>query len=168
VIGFALHLDERPHGLAKVQGIHPSFPSFIRIAYVWLVVAGTMSMWAAFADQHGGIWGASRHALTVGFAATMVFAIGPRILPHFAGVQSIFSKSLMLVSLLLLQLGCTMRVSSEPLTYESIFSLAWRILPISWILELSGVLLFATNLVLTLLLGRSAFVAKNINENETT
>jgi hypothetical protein len=35
-------------------------------------------------------------------------------------------------------------------------------------LELSGVLLFATNLVLTLLLGRSAFVAKNINENETT
>ncbi len=30
-IGFALHLGERPHGLAKVQGIHPSFPSFIRI-----------------------------------------------------------------------------------------------------------------------------------------
>lgn len=25
-IGFALHLGERPHGLAKVQGIHPSFP----------------------------------------------------------------------------------------------------------------------------------------------
>jgi uncharacterized protein involved in response to NO len=46
-----------------------------------------MSVWAAIADQHGGIWGASRHALTVGFAATMVFAIGPRILPHFAGVS---------------------------------------------------------------------------------
>ena len=72
-------------GPAKVQGIHPSFPSFIRLAYAWLLIAGSMSLvWAALADQHGGIWGASRHALTVGFAATMVFAIGPRILPHFA------------------------------------------------------------------------------------
>jgi uncharacterized protein involved in response to NO len=59
-----------------------------------------MSVWAAFADVHGGIWGASRHALTVGFAATMVFTIGPRILPHFAGIYSIFSKRLMFLSLL--------------------------------------------------------------------
>src|SRR5664280_1644538 len=100
-IGFALHLTRRPRGTAKVQGIHPSFPSFIRIAYVWLVIAGSMSIWAAFSDQHGGIWGASRHALTVGFAATMVFTIGPRILPHFSGVHSIFSKRLMFLSLLL-------------------------------------------------------------------
>jgi hypothetical protein len=89
----ALHLAQRSHGLAKVQGIHPSFPSFIRIAYAWLAVAGGMGIWAAFADQHGGIWGASRHALTVGFAATMVFSIGPRILPHFAGVRAIFSNT---------------------------------------------------------------------------
>lgn len=164
-IGFALRLAERPHGLSKVQGIHPSFPSFIRIAYVWMIIAGTMSVWAAFADQHGGIWGASRHALTVGFVATMVFAIGPRILPHFAGVQGIFSKRLMFLSLLLLQLGCTLRVSSEPLAYEGIFAFAWKTLPISGMLELGGVLLFATNLALTLLLGRSAFAAKNANEH---
>jgi hypothetical protein len=125
-------------------------------------------MWAAFADQHGGIWGASRHALTVGFAATMVFAIGPRILPHFACVQGIFSKRLMFLSLLLLQLGCTLRVSSEPLAYEGIFAFAWKTLPISGMLELGGVLLFATNLALTLLLGRSAFAAKNANENVAT
>lgn len=165
VIVLALHLGERPHGLAKVQGIHPSFPAFIRIAYAWLIVAGAMSVWAALADQHGGIWGASRHALTVGFAATMVFAIGPRILPHFAGVQSIFSKRLMFLSLLLLQVGCTLRVSSEPMAYEGIFAFAWKTLPISGMLELGGVLLFATNLALTLLLGRSAFAAKNTNEN---
>jgi hypothetical protein len=165
-IEFALHLGEQPHGLAKVQGIHPSFPFFIRMAYVWLIVAGAMSVWAAFADQHGGIWGASRHALTVGFAATMVFAIGPRILPHFAGVQGIFSKSLMFLSLLLLQFGCTLRVSSEPLAYEGIFAFAWKTLPISGMLELGGVLLFATNLALTLLLGRSAFAAMNATEHE--
>lgn len=163
---FALRLAEHPHGPAKTQGIHPSFPSFIRIAYVWLVIAGAMSIWAAFADQHGGIWGASRHALTVGFAATMVFAIGPRILPHFAGVQGIFSKRLMFLSLLLLQAGCTLRVSSEPLAYEGILPFAWKTLPISGMLELGGVLLFAANLALTLLLGRSAFATRNDNEYE--
>jgi hypothetical protein len=158
-IGCALHLTERPHARPKVQGIHPSFPFFIRIAYLWLVIAGSMSIWAAFADLHGGIWGASRHALTVGFAATMVFTIGPRILPHFGGVYSIFSKRLMFLSLLLLQSGCTLRVSSEPLAYEGLFPFAWKVLPVSGMLELSGVLLFATNLVLTFMLARSAFAS---------
>jgi hypothetical protein len=156
-IVFALHLTQRLHGPAKIQGIHPSFPSFIRLAYAWLVITGLMSIWAAFADQHGGIWGASRHALTVGFAATMVFSIGPRILPHFAGVHSIFSKRLMFLSLLFLQTGCLLRVSSEPLAYEGLFPFAWKVLPVSGMLELTGVLLFATNLSLTFLLGRSAF-----------
>jgi hypothetical protein len=140
-----------------MQGIHPSFPFFIRVAYLWLLIAGAMSIWAAFADHHGGIWGASRHALTVGFAATMVFTIGPRILPHFGGVYSIFSKRLMFLSLLLLQSGCTLRVSSEPLAYEGLLPFAWKVLPVSGMLELSGVLLFATNLALTFMLGRSAF-----------
>jgi hypothetical protein len=159
-IGFALRFWERPHGPAKSQGIHPSFPAFVRLSYGWLIVAGSMSVWAAFADVHGGIWGASRHALTVGFAATMVFAIGPRILPHFAGIRSIFSKRLMLVSLLCLQAGCLLRVSSEPLAYEELLTFAWKVLPVSGLLELSGVLLFATNMILTLLSGPSAFAAK--------
>jgi len=163
-IGLSLHLTQRPHGPAKVQGIHPSFPKFIRLAYAWLVIAGLMGIWAAFADQHGGIWGASRHALTVGFAATMVFTIGPRILPHFAGVYSIFSKRLMFLSLLLLQTGCTLRVCSEPLAYEGFLTFAWKTLPTSGMLELSGVLVFAVNIVLTFLLGRSAFARTPVNE----
>jgi hypothetical protein len=120
-----------------------------------------MGIWAAFADQHGGIWGASRHALTVGFAATMVFAIGPRILPHFAGIYSIFSKRLMFLGLLLLQTGCTLRVCSEPLAYEGILTFAWKTLPVSGVLELSGVLVFGINIALTFLLGRSAFAANS-------
>ncbi len=164
-IGLALHLTERPHGRAKTLGIHPSFPSFIRIAYIWLVIAGFMSIWAAFADEHGGIWGASRHALTVGFAATMVFAIGPRILPHFAGVHNIFSKRLMFVSLLLLQTGCTLRVSSEPLAYEGLLPFAWKVLPVSGMLELGGVLVFAVNIALTFLLGSPIFAADHSAEH---
>lgn len=156
--GIALHLAEKPHATIRIQGIHPSFPSFVRLAYVWLVIAGAMSIVAAFRDLHGGIWGASRHALTVGFAATMVFAIGPRILPNFAGVTGIFSKRLMFLSLLLIQLGCTLRVSSEPLAYEGILWFGWKVLPVSGMLELGAVLVFATNLALTFLFGRSAFV----------
>ena len=156
-VGFALHFAALPHGNPKTQGIHTSFPTFIRLSYAWLIVAGMMSAWAAFLDVHGGIWGASRHALTVGFAATMVFAIGPRILPHFAGVQRIFSKRLMLLSLICLQTGCLLRVTSEALAYEGIVPSAWNVLPVSGMLELSGVLIFAANLSITLLIGRSAF-----------
>jgi len=158
-IPFALQLTRKPHGRAKVQGIHPSFPVFVRLTYVWLVIASAMGIWAAFADVHGGIWGASRHALTVGFAATMVFSIGPRILPHFGGVERIYSKRLMLLALLFLQVGCTLRVSSEPLAYEGIAQFAWKTLPISGVLELTGVLIFAVNLALTMTRGKSAFAA---------
>lgn len=165
LVSVALHLFDKPTGTAKVQGIHPSFPVFVRLVYVWLVIASGMSIWAAFYDVHGGIWGASRHALTVGFAATMVFAIGPRILPHFAGIYAIYSKRLMFISLLALQTGCTLRVSSEPLAYEGFLSFAWKTLPYSGMLELGAVLIFAANLVLTFTFGRSAFAPANIQQN---
>ena len=155
-IAIALHLFEKPQGAAKTQGIHPSFPAFVRLVYVWLAIAGAMGVWAAFADVHGGVWGASRHALTVGFAATMVFAIGPRILPHFGRVYAIFSKRLMFISLLALQMGCTLRVLSEPLAYEGYLGLAWKTLPYSGMLELTAVLVFAANLALTFAFGRPA------------
>jgi uncharacterized protein involved in response to NO len=163
--GLALRLIERPQANAKVRGVHSSFPVFARIPYLWLAVAGAMSVWAATCDVHGGIWGASRHALTVGFAATMVFAIGPRILPHFGGARRIFSTRLMFVSLLLLQAGCTLRVSSEPLAYEGILPFAWKVLPISGMLELSGVLIFAANISLTFMTQRSAYLSGVISEN---
>jgi uncharacterized protein involved in response to NO len=121
-------------------------------------------VWAAVADQHDGIWGASRHALTVGFAATMVFSIGPRILPHFGGIYNLFSKRLMLFSLLLLQLGCMLRVSSEPLAYEGFSMTAWKVLPISASLELAAVLLFAVNLVMTYARGQAFFASAQTNE----
>ncbi|HEY2860262.1 MAG TPA: hypothetical protein VGJ21_17715 [Terracidiphilus sp.] len=158
--GAALRMFDRPHTKAKTQGVHASFPVFARLPYLWIVIAGAMSVWAAFADTHGGIWGASRHALTVGFAATMVFAIGPRILPHFGGIYRIFSTRLMLASLLLLQIGCTLRVSSEPLAYEGILAFAWKTLPVSGMIELSAVLIFAANIVLTFAFGRSFFAGR--------
>ncbi len=51
----------------KTGGVHPAFPVFVRIAYVWLLVSALLSVAAAAWDGAGGVWGASRYALTVGF-----------------------------------------------------------------------------------------------------
>ena len=162
----ALRLTEKPRNKAKVLGIHPSFPVFIRIAYAWLVIAALLGVWAAMADVHGGIWGASRHALTVGFAATMVFSIGPRILPHFGGVYNLYSKRLMFVALLLLECGCTLRVGSEPLAYEGFSMMAWKVLPVSATLELTAVIVFAVNMAMTYAKGRAFFAAGTVIQND--
>lgn len=151
----ALNVFEPAQNPAQLGGVHPSFPVFIRLCYVWLIVAGILSMWAATADHSGGIWGASRHSLTVGFLAGMIFAIGPRILPNLAGGKRLFSPALMLASCLLLNLGCLLRVSSEIPAYEGLIhgqtgQVAWHALPVSAIVELIAVSVFALNLALTM------------------
>ena len=95
----ALRVQTRSLQPAKTKGVHPAFPYFIRLAYGWLVVAAMLGVWAAFAANPDGIWGASRHALTVGFVATMVFAIGQRVLPAFSGMRLLYSPRLMGASL---------------------------------------------------------------------
>jgi len=136
---------------AKLNGVHRSFPFFVRAAYVWLLIAAFLSVAAAFADRYGGIWGASRHAVTVGFLAMMVFSIGPKILPAFGGMRVLFSSTLMLVSLVLLNAGCLLRVCSEPAAYEGYARHAWSVLPVSAVIELTAVTVFALNLAVTFL-----------------
>lgn len=146
-----LHIFEHSERPPKTQGIHPSFSFFVRIAYVWMLIASATSIWALVADQSGGIFGASRHALTVGFISTMVFSIVQRVLPAFCGMRTLFSPGLMFASLLTLNIGCVIRVASEIAAYNSNAARAWEALPVSAILEMAAVTLFALNLVLTLL-----------------
>lgn len=134
---------------AKIVGVHSSFPAFVRVAYGWFIVATAIGIAAAYLDRNNGWTGASRHALTVGFIATMVFSIGQRVLPAFAGMKVLYSPRLMLACLLLLNIGCALRVSSEVLAYEGFWPPAWHLLPSSAICELAAVTLFAANLVLT-------------------
>lgn len=148
---YALRVFERPVRPAKVKGVHSSFPSFVRIAYGWALVAAGLGIWAASAGNAQGIWGASRHALTVGFLATMVFAIGQRVLPAFAGAPALFSTKLMFVALLLLVVGCALRVSAEILAYQGFLSSAWSWLPVSAVAEMTAVTVFAMNLLLSFL-----------------
>lgn len=147
---YAVRLFERPQRPPKIKGVHPSFPIFIRTAYIWGTIAALLGTWAASVENSSyGIWGASRHALTVGFLATMVFAVGQRILPAFSGMRVLFNTTLMFVALLLLAVGCLMRVSSEILAYQGFTSSAWSWLPISALIEMAAVTIFAMNLLMT-------------------
>lgn len=148
---WALRLAEPTEQPAKVKGIHSSFPMFVRLAYLWAIVAAALGIWASLVPDSHGIWGASRHALTVGFLATMVFSIGQRILPAFSGMRLLFSTKLMFLSLLLLTGGCLLRVSSEILAYQGFAAWAWSWLPISAVLEMTAVTIFAVNLIGTFL-----------------
>lgn len=147
----ALRVWEAPQAPAKLQGVHASFPFFIRLAYGWLAAASLLWVAAAWWDQSGGLWGASRHGLTVGFISMMVFAIGQRVLPAFGGARVLYSPRLMLVSLGLLAVGCLLRVAAEALAYEGYWQAAWEALPVSAWIELCAFSIFAVNLVLTFL-----------------
>ena len=133
----------------KVAGVHSTFPMFVRIAYGWLLLSAALSIAAAGWDKEGGLWGASRHALTVGFISLMVFAIGQRILPAFCGMRVLFSPALMFAGLAMLTAGCGLRVGSEIGAYEGYVPSLWPLLPVSAVIEMTAVTVFAANLLLT-------------------
>ncbi len=148
----ALRIFEAAQQEPKTRGVHASFPFFVRMAYGWLLVAALLGVGAALWDSSGGIWGASRHALTVGFIAVMVFCVGQRILPAFAGMRLLWSTRLMFAGLALLTIGCTLRVSCEVLAYQGYANWAWSVLPVSALLELAGITAFAMNILGTFIL----------------
>jgi hypothetical protein len=133
-------------GKPKITGVYAGYPRFARLAYVWLGVAAVLG----FGVSRPGLLGASRHAFTVGFLATLIFAIGPRILPSFLNSRELWSARLMGGSLALITAGCTLRVLCEPLAYGAVISLAWKALPVSAFAELTAVVLFACNLAMSL------------------
>ncbi len=133
---------------AKRIGVYSGYPSFVRISYIWLAVGAMLGIVADIAPRWQGLGGASRHAITVGFIATLIFCLAPRILPAFLNGRELFSTRLMAASLWLLNIGCLARVSSEAVAYST-QGMAWRILPVSAYLEFGAVLLFSLNLAAT-------------------
>jgi uncharacterized protein involved in response to NO len=71
------------------------------------------------------------------------------VLPAFAGMRILYSSRLMFTCLLLLNVGCGLRVVSQVLAYEGYFPPAWNALPVSAICEFAAVMVFALNLLLT-------------------
>lgn len=133
----------------KLVGVYAYYTAFVRVAYAWLLVGGFLGLVADLLPSATGFGGASRHAVTVGFLATLIFAIGPRILPSFLNGRELYSSALMAISLWVLNLGCFLRVSSEAIAYSA-GGAAWAILPVSALLELTAVVVFVVNMSMTL------------------
>ena len=64
-------------------------------------------------------------------------------------MRLLFGTKLMFLSLLLLAIGCTLRVSSEIIAYQGFGAWAWSWLPVSAITEMTAVTVFAVNMLLT-------------------
>lgn len=143
---WSLRVFHSKRGNPKTTGVYRRYPQFARLAYVWLAVSAVLG----FGVSRPGMLGASRHASTVGFLATLIFSIGPRILPSFLNSRELWSARLMRFSLVLVTAGCALRVISEPLAYGGIVASAWTVLPVSAFSELAAVLLFGFNLAMTL------------------
>lgn len=140
------HASARP---AKLVGVYRHYSAFIRLAYLWLAVGAALGVAADLVPQVSGLGGASRHAITVGFIATLIFALAPRILPSFLNGRELYSVRLMAGSLWLLSVGCFLRVVSEAVAYSAAGPF-WSLLPLSAFLELAAVIAFVINLVATL------------------
>jgi uncharacterized protein involved in response to NO len=158
---WSLRIFHPKKGNPKTTGVYHRYPDFARLAFVWLAISALLGFGAA----RPGMLGASRHAFTVGFVATLIFSIGPRILPSFLNSRELWSKQAMRFSLALLTAGCTLRVLAQPLAYGAIVEAAWKLLPFSAICELAAVLLFGLNLAMSLATPiPSWFARKHVND----
>jgi hypothetical protein len=162
LVAVNLRLFEPSQHPPKTRGVHPTFPLFVRSAYAWLIIAAALGFVAVHLDVSGGIWGASRHAFTVGFVSVMVFSIGQRVLPAFAAMGPLWSPRLMFIGLLMLTTGCLLRVGSEIVAYQHGVAWAWAVLPISAFVELAAVTLFAFNMAATFIMAPEPIVVASI------
>jgi hypothetical protein len=126
---------------------------FIQLAFVWLLVglalllAGNLSTAIRGVAPPPAYLGATRHALTVGFLTTLILGVGQRLLP-ILNHDLLAWPRLVVPTFGLIALGNALRVATELATLA--WPRAFRILPVSAILEFAALALFAANLLRTL------------------
>ena len=89
---YALRLLEPPQRPAKVKGVHTSFPVFMRLAYVWAIVAASLGIWAASVENSGGNLGrfaSCSDRRLPGHYGVLHWTSG--VLPAFSGMRLLFS-----------------------------------------------------------------------------
>jgi hypothetical protein len=137
---------------------------FVRAAYAWLAVSMAMLLVSPayqYAYRHLGgprdmpfshaFPGAIRHAITVGFISLMIMAFAAKVVPTLNGVD-LRKLSSLRGPFLLVNLGCLLRVVTQPLTdwLPGIYPL----LGISGTLEVTSLAWWGLGLVLIIQRGR--------------
>jgi len=112
VFGLNLHLPSVRGEASDAPGPHERL---IRTAYVWLVIALAIEAWYASKGVAGDFRpdflenGAARHALALGFVTQMIFGVGSRALPAFAG-KKLHSEKLVTIAWVLINMATLQRV----------------------------------------------------------
>jgi hypothetical protein len=133
---------------------------FLRAAYCWLLFS--LAMLVAYPVYQYGLlprlapespavemgfshayYGATRHAITVGFVSLMIVGVASRVVPTLNGVDLHTLPGLWL-PFVLLNLGCALRVASQTMTDMAV----WAFVPagFSGLFEVTGLALWGTHL----------------------
>jgi hypothetical protein len=134
---------------------------FLRTAYVWLFVSLGMLValpayqWglgrlapASEAAQLGfshAYYGATRHAITVGFVSLMIVGVSSKVVPTLNGVD-VKALSNLWTPFVLINAGCTLRVLGQMATDWT--PLAFPLAGVSGLLEVAGLAVWGTHLAL--------------------
>lgn len=133
---------------------------FMRAAYVWLFVSLTMlALLPAY--QHGllaalagdgeaarlgfshAYYGATRHAITVGFISLMIVGVASKVVPTLNGIAS-SSLTRLWLPFVLINTGCTFRVVGQTLT--DLTPRAFAFAGVSGLLEVCGLAIWGIHL----------------------
>lgn len=138
------------HGDAKGHAtldLYPPLAFFWLLAALALMTGGVVYEVAQGRPLPHAYMGAVRHALTVGFMTTLILGVGQRMLPVLDRTVLAIPR-LTVPILVLIAVGNLLRVITELATLLT--PAAYRLMPISALLEWLALLLFAVNLTATM------------------
>jgi metal-sulfur cluster biosynthetic enzyme len=147
IFAMNLHLPSVRDETADQERSHEKL---VRTAYAWLTIAFSIEAWYATrtvaADFQPDFLegGGARHALALGFVTQMIFGVGARALPVFAGKQ-IHSRRLVDVTWVLINIAVVMRVGHAIIPAGSM-TFRFDDIAVSGALGLIAVLVFAYNI----------------------
>jgi hypothetical protein len=150
---------------------------FLRAAYVWLFVSLAMlailpvyqhGLLAAFAADSEAArlgfshayYGATRHAITVGFVSLMIVGVAAKVVPTLNGIAS-SPLSRLWLPFVLINTGCTLRVVGQTLT--DFTPRAFAFAGVSGLLEVTGLAIWGVHLWRVM----SGYVKVNTNEPQS-
>jgi hypothetical protein len=122
---------------------------FLRAAYVWLLVSlGMLVLLPAYLYAVGmkfshAYYGATRHAITVGFISLMIVGVAAKVVPTLGGVDLRALPRLWL-PFVLINLGCALRVVCQMLT--DVTAAAFPLAGASGLLEVLGLAVWGAHL----------------------
>jgi Domain of unknown function (DUF1858)/NnrS protein len=122
---------------------------FIQAAYAWLILSLAMLLFVPFYNRLTGqafshaFYGATRHAITVGFISLMILGVAAKVVPVLNGVDTRVLSRLWL-PFILVNAGCFLRVSTQILT--DLVPGAFSMIGLSGVLEVTGIAVWGIGL----------------------